>query len=596
MNHVRFMFNRIKDYNLLYETVPVTAGSFGTVCTEEKNHIKTYCEKIITDVSKKLQPTTSVKYLGCIERIANEVYVLEIQNGKYTISLTIDTFHKNAARLTVDILPEYQIVDIEKRIDIYLEKMKIELKNRIISDWNSCTWLIDEQSEQMCTELYPEFFRLENEIRAFAGKVLTYKIGVDWIRRFGLEKFNESAKNLAAVFQQRVPEFDNINAELISLTLESLFEIIFKGIIYKDETILVPDDFEKLNTILKAGKVDSVKNFLEKKRTVQYKIWDDIFVPYFSDAERFKSDVTKFINSRNHIAHNKLISFSAYNIIYNELNLIQEDLDVAKDKFEAAVLSKEMEDTRDALAEQAMEEYNERDYLRSRIADETGIDVLDEAQIYEKFIESLDDIHSNLLKHFQYDPCFTIEDMVDAAISEETVIFKVVCNADEEAFIEIRVSMIIDDDLGEESYMHIYCYKGEDKLYTATVTYINGDGSVDEDFRIQVDLDSEYNDDEIEEFTTNLIEYIENELNPYTCQIDTIAYESKGAESVVADFPCEVCGKNGVSISAKFYPIGSCCFCGTDNDVKICSLCGTVFNEFSGVGDICNGCLPKDND
>lgn len=595
MNHVRFMFNRIKDYNLLYETIPSTVDLFGIPCTEEKNHIQTYCEKIITDVSQKLQPTASVSYLGCIERLANEVYVLEIQNGKYTISLTVDTFRKKVARLTVDIVPEYQIEDMGNKIDIYLEKMKIELKNRIIPDWNSCTWLIDEQSEQMCAELYPEFFRLENEIRAFAGKVLTHKIGVNWLGCFGLEKFNESAKNLATIFQQRVPEFDNINADLLSLTLESLFEIIFKGIIYKDETILVPADFEKLNTILKAGKVDNVKNFLEKKRTVQFKIWDDIFVPYFSDAERFKSNVTKFINSRNHIAHNKLISFSAYNIIYNELDLIQEDLDMAKSKFEADGLSKEMEDTRDALAEQEMEGYNERDYWRSRVADETGIDVLDESQIHERFIESLDAIHSSLLKHFQYDPCFTIEDLEDATICGETVIFRVICNADEESFIEIRVSMTIDDDMGEESYMHIYCYKGEDKLYEATVTYINGDGSEDEEFRIQVERDSEYNDDEIEEFTTNLVGYIENELNPYTYQIDAIAYESKGGESVVADFPCEVCGKNGVSINEDFYPVGSCCFCGTVNDVKICSLCGTVFDEFGGTGDICNGCLPKDH-
>ena len=253
-----------------------------------------------------------------------------------------------------------------------------------------------------------------------------------------------------------------------------------------------------------------------------------------------------------------------------------------------------MEDTRDALAEQEMEGYNERDYWRSRVADETGIDVLDESQIHERFIESLDAIHSSLLKHFQYDPCFTIEDIEDATICGETVVFRVICNADEESFVEIRVSMTIDDDMGEESYMHIYCYKDEDKLYEATVTYINGDGSEDEEFRIQVDRDSEYNDDEIEEFTTNLVGYIENVLNPYIYQIDAIAYESKGGESVVADFPCEVCGKNGVSINADFYPVGSCCFCGTVNDVKICPLCGTVFDEFGGTGDLCNGCLPKD--
>ena len=65
-----------------------------------------------------------------------------------------------------------------------------------------------------------------------------------------------------------------------------------------------------------------------------------------------------------------------------------------------------------------------------------------------------------------------------------------------------------------------------------------------------------YNDDAIEVFTENLIDYIENELNPYIFQIDAIAYESEGGESVVADFPCAVCGKNGVSQNAEFYPVG----------------------------------------
>ena len=41
MNHVRFMFNRIKDYTLLYETIPSTVDLFGTPCMEEKNYIKT---------------------------------------------------------------------------------------------------------------------------------------------------------------------------------------------------------------------------------------------------------------------------------------------------------------------------------------------------------------------------------------------------------------------------------------------------------------------------------------------------------------------------------------------------------------------------
>jgi hypothetical protein len=124
------MFNRIKDYALLYEEIFLPEDSlFGVTCTEEKDHIKEYCKKIIDDVVPRLHPVTTVNYLGCLERIANEVYSLEIAGGKYKVSLTVDTFHKKNARLTVDIVPEYSQGDIIDRVDIYLEKLKIELKN-----------------------------------------------------------------------------------------------------------------------------------------------------------------------------------------------------------------------------------------------------------------------------------------------------------------------------------------------------------------------------------------------------------------------------------------------------------------------------------
>lgn len=95
-------------------------------------------------------------------------------------------------------------------------------------DWKRCDWLIDEPSEALCTELYSEFFKLENRIRSFVSRVLTLHLGVDWLSSCGLEKYYNSAIQLSETFKQKVPELDDINAELISLTLESVFEIVFK--------------------------------------------------------------------------------------------------------------------------------------------------------------------------------------------------------------------------------------------------------------------------------------------------------------------------------------------------------------------------------
>lgn len=85
---------------------------------------------MIDDVFANLQWLTTVNYQGCLERVANVVYFFEAGNEKYKVSLTIDTFYDRNARLTVDILPEYKISNIEKSVDLYLEKLKLELKNR----------------------------------------------------------------------------------------------------------------------------------------------------------------------------------------------------------------------------------------------------------------------------------------------------------------------------------------------------------------------------------------------------------------------------------------------------------------------------------
>lgn len=599
MNHVRFMFNRIKDYSLLYEDVEEDVAEWPDVFTSrttvKKDHVKDYCQSILHDTVSKFQETMTLTYKGCLERLANEVYTLDYNSNIYTITLTVDTFYDKDAQIYVDILPQYNYEGIEKCYDRLLEKLKIEIKNRLISDWKNCIWLVDEQSEYLCAELYPEFFRIENKIRAFASRVLIQNIGVDWLKCFGLERYRDSITEMARNFQQRVPEFEDINADLLSLTLESLFKIIFEGVIYKEETILRPSDFKTLEGIIKSGKTDNVQNYLLKKREVSANIWDDVFKQYFKEPDRFKSDVTKFINSRNHIAHNKLISWNAYNVILDELDNIDEDLDIAENKFENSEPSKELELTRDALAEQ---EYDEREFWRLRIADETGVEILDEDEIFDKFCESLNDFYHEILKHFQYDPCFDIGEFEDPILNADTVIFSISSAAVEEAQVDIHVSMIIDDEMQEDSYMFVVCKNGEQELFKATVHYANGSGSEDEDYSVHADFDSVYEDEQMDEFRDQLIDYVEMKLNPLLTQLNGLEHEAvkEGGAMPVADFPCEECGKYGVSIMDSFYPVGKCCYCGFENEVTICSLCGTVFNDLGGKGDICNACRIKDDE
>ena len=85
----------------------------------------------------------------------------------YRIEFAINTYEKKAARL------ECTITGLEtENYDQRLEELKIALKNRLDPDWEVCTWLVDMQSAQLCKEAYERAFIIENNLRAFASKVL----------------------------------------------------------------------------------------------------------------------------------------------------------------------------------------------------------------------------------------------------------------------------------------------------------------------------------------------------------------------------------------------------------------------------------------
>lgn len=106
-----------------------------------------------------------------------------------------------------------------------------------------------------------------------------------------------------------------------------------------------------------------------------------------------------------------------------------------------------------------------------------------------------------------------------------------------------------------------------------------------------LESDSEYDESELVELKDEIGVYIAEELNPIISILEELKREAKyeGGPEPVADFTCDECGKNGISILEKFYPVGRCCYCGTDNNVAVCSLCGKAFYN-DDMREICKEC------
>ena len=594
---IKFMFNSPNDTSLQYAcTDEIGESPFGgeDAITVEIRCSKEYSEAILADVKPCLSGFTEYKYLGCRERIAREAYQLTISGMTYDVFFVFDKREDDNIQLHIEIeSPIIENPDFETRYNKTLEALKLVLKDRVSKDWQGCTWLIDDQSEFLCAELYPHFFRLENRIRAFVNEVLIQHMGQNWLNYPGLEQYREAIRGIENSFKQTVPQFANINSSLLSMTLEMLSELMRDAKVYSNNTVLTSADISRVNEHLKGQNIKAAREFIMRRREIEIDLWSDVFSQYFADPDQFVTELKQFTKSRNHIAHNKLITLAVFYQIYNELSIFGAHVQNAASEFERKNASEELLDTWQYEREQ--DEYDEQ-YWRDRIIGETGVEIRDEDEIYELLCQTVAELYDTVSDRYHYDPCFEVSDMETPVKDGTTKVFTVTSNASDEK-LTLFVSIVVDDDMDTSSYLTIEAKHGDDVIAKVECTYHNGEGHEGEEGLCVADSDSEYDDTEVHDFLEELIAYIEEDLNPYVKQVSAMEYECgrHGGTSPVADFACQECGKDGVSITEDLLPIGKCCYCGYENEYYVCELCRTVYDDMGGDEHLCNGCMPRDD-
>ena len=629
---IEFLLNEIKDNTKLYKLETHEEVSPFADMPELVERVvyqgKDYCKLAMDSAICNLTGVISYKYIGTLDRIANETFEITTGTCKYIVTCTIDTYQNKHTRMRIQISSSVIVTQEENeemrrstvlplenktvfQYDHFLEKLKLEVKRAFRGDWNSCVWIRDEQSETLCSFLYPCIFRAENRVRAFANKVLIWELGTGWISSPGLEKYAESHQTLSEVFRSKEPSFADVDDVFISTTLETLFEIIKEGKVYESSFEMSKEQYNELLKIVTKAPPDRVTDWLKKRRKVKKDIWKDIFVHYFETTQNSQQIITDFILNRNHIAHNKPISYSAYQIMKESFESFDEMVKLANAKFEESAPSEEHELTKEVLEEQAneqaYEEYKrqeyEKNYLRDRIYEETGIEIRWEYEILELLTEKCEEIYQSVYEKYYWDNMYSIASMKKPKDDEDwEVMFSITCNACPEARLEVHARFDINDEMDSDSYLYLQIIAyDEDGIIqednegccSFVIHYHNGCGSENHDEGTIDPYSDTYLDDSDElRFMDVLTEKVET-LNPYIAfkeSLEILAVK-EGAANPVAEFPCIKCEEYGVSILDDFYKFGHCCYCGTDNEVSVCERCGTPFGVDGGVGELCDACI-----
>lgn len=122
----------------------------------------------MSKVVKKLSGVEEYSYEQSFERIANEVFVVIASDKYYEVIFTIDTYKYEKTRMKIRIntsetngnRPSKYIFDDGIEYDIFLEQLKISIEDTLKKDWAVCSWITDEQSEKLCSHLYPNIFKV----------------------------------------------------------------------------------------------------------------------------------------------------------------------------------------------------------------------------------------------------------------------------------------------------------------------------------------------------------------------------------------------------------------------------------------------------
>ena len=587
--NIEFMFNDIKDIKLIYDKEEKYDENFS--CNINNIHYlgTYYCKNIIMKLKSYFSEIKNFNYSGQIGRIAHEEYTLKTRLCEYTLSFTIDTFKEyTKSQMLVNISSSSDL----QEYDIFLEKLKVYIKEILLKDWEMCTWIIDEQSECLGMQLYPLIFKTENKMRAFINKVLTYKLGVKWIDSIGVESIKRNYNKNKVEFKRNVPEFNNINDILISLTVESLSKLMLESKIYENDFNISDTDSINLHKLLADQKHNAVFEILMKLRKEKVDIWKDIFKKYFDN--NINKCINDFIKNRNHVAHNKLLTNASYKKMKKNILFLEDMFDKANELFLNEEPSDELYETWDA--EEEMQ--NNYEYLLDKIEYETGIKILLNKSIFELFEENIQNIYTEIndYEYFNYAVDISSINTLQNDFCDQ-IVFSVKSNVDSSFNFDVCTFLDITEGMGEDSFLNLWIEKSNNiKMLETQVIYHNGEAHEDTMECCYIPDDESYFEDEVlKSFIEDLKNYINYDMNTIKEKVDMLHDLSitKGEESPVADFPCWNCNQNYISINNDLYPYSYCINCGEKNEIKECLRCGRLYPLEDGDKILCDYCLNK---
>lgn len=531
MNYeIEFKMIEIKDLSKIQKRKMVKDDIFEADVEQVEDIADEYCKDIMARIEALSAPDCKVKYIGCTDRIGNFEFKVSYNDIEYTVIFQMDTYEWNR-QFTIKIgysqirigIPVPQMRDRIEGYDHFLEKLKISIKNSLIRDWYKCVWIKDNQSLELSREVYSDIYMAENELRAFVSRIMIEHFGIDWHDRPEFYKLKASIEENAVIVKRNVPNFNNIDVNLYTVTLEKLMDTVMSDV-YSDAMQDSPEMQklikERIFATTQLDKMKSALDFLKNRYVKKYNIWGNFFLPLIADPVKWEELLTSFIANRNHVAHNKLLDYMSKETMLSDTREFRRFIREAVIKFDEENCSEEVEETLQAIADQR--EY-EQEARMEIVESESGVKIRNKTKILKLFQDTIDEIYTDAANKVYFDEGMEVlgecklQDTVD-----EQLLLSITGRSGKA--LEIYGVVDIDDSEGATSVMQIRMYNADENIVNGDIEYVNGEAeyNIEQTSHMPVVMDS-YDDGNAEIIKNAVDEFLEREREDDAI----ISYEEK---------------------------------------------------------------------
>lgn len=473
-----------------------------------------------------------------------------------------------------------------------IEKLKLILKDELLKDWDDCIWLSDTQSSHLSEKLYMKIHKLENLFREIVNRIMLSNFGHDWWESLTSYKIRRKYIERGKDFATQVPSFRGVNDKLLAVEVDDLISIM-KHKVKKVSPENINEFLDVYESLSIKGDIDEVikkyknlEKLVNKRLNVEVDLSKNIFLKYFDT--NFDSQWNNLKKGRNHVAHNKLLDSAGARKISSDIENIEKYLLELKVKLE-------LEPSHEQILYEQENYYDYEELQKSIIEAEAGITIYSENEIIEQFKDLVNPFLNTLTDEFYFrqDLEITIEEIHDSVHSLEIVRIE---REWENKILTVSAELIIDEE--QISTLALTIYINDKEELTKVIEFQNGQAYYDDEKGYYLPQAYEKLDENtFKEFISELNEIIENEFVDYIGELQFEqgrAYKEGGSE-VLADFSCEECGNETVSLNDDIFQYGKCATCGHEHtNIKSCLRCECIYNgNWEGNIDLCDNCYER---